>query len=347
KCKGFKIVAAAENGADALEEINLLKPDIVITDIKMPVMDGIELVSRVKENFPFIYSVIVSGYQDFEYARGALQCGVVDYLLKPVNAGQLKDLLDTIRQKIESTRYLKQVEFLGQLINGAPAKQQQIEKHLPFKKYSAAILRGNGLPSRFSSNHSEHAEGIRVDFFSAPMSTENNSVWIVEGRDEMERIFIYTPEIISEETFKRIVINFSKEVNCNYHTTVFASNYFALSDIGENITSLYRLLENNIVIGISRTIHHHKQTASTADNRSIIDRTLSSRIEYLVDNGLINDLKKEFIELLERWQREEKPQIWVESILRQILHRIETSSPPPIVGEYNDMDFLLDEAVFH
>ncbi|MCG8335287.1 MAG: AraC family transcriptional regulator, partial [Proteobacteria bacterium] len=149
------------------------------------------------------------------------------------------------------------------------------------------------------------------------------------------------------ETFKRIVINFSKEINCHYHTTVFASNDLTLPDIRENITSLYRLLENNTVIGLSRTIYHHKQTNSTADNRNIIDRTLSSRIEYLVDNGLIHDLKKEFIELFERWQKEEKPQIWIECMLRQILHRIETSSPPPIAGEHTDIDVFLDEAVFH
>lgn len=87
--KEFEIVGTAENGQEGLEKIALLKPNIVITDVKMPIMDGIELAAHIKQDYPNIYCIIASGYDDFEYARGALKSGVVDYLLKPINAASI------------------------------------------------------------------------------------------------------------------------------------------------------------------------------------------------------------------------------------------------------------------
>lgn len=79
----FSVVGIAEDGRDALEQVRRLDPDLVITDVKMPVMDGIEFVAELKKKFSDLPALIVSGYQEFEYARRALDTGVVDYLLKP------------------------------------------------------------------------------------------------------------------------------------------------------------------------------------------------------------------------------------------------------------------------
>jgi len=68
-------------------------PDVVFSDIKMPEMDGIELIARLQEMNPSILCVIVSGYSDFEYTRAAIRNNAVDYLLKPVNAEELAALL--------------------------------------------------------------------------------------------------------------------------------------------------------------------------------------------------------------------------------------------------------------
>ena len=85
KCPGFEVAGTADNGKTALEMLETLKPDILITDVKMPVMDGITLVKKAGEKYPEILSVIISGYQDFDYAREALRSGCCDYILKPEN----------------------------------------------------------------------------------------------------------------------------------------------------------------------------------------------------------------------------------------------------------------------
>jgi len=81
---GIEVAGCCENGLEALKLLSEAPCDIVLTDIRMPLMDGLELASRVKQLFPYTKCVILSGYDDFEYVRGCMQQGVIDYLLKPV-----------------------------------------------------------------------------------------------------------------------------------------------------------------------------------------------------------------------------------------------------------------------
>jgi YesN/AraC family two-component response regulator len=96
----FKVVATARNGAEALELIKEYTPHIVFTDIRMPVMDGLELTFQINQQFPSIKKVIVSGYDDFSYAKCALKNNIRDYLLKPINNDELKTLLLSLRQSL-------------------------------------------------------------------------------------------------------------------------------------------------------------------------------------------------------------------------------------------------------
>lgn len=96
---GLEIAAVAENGARALEYVREQLIDIVITDIKMPMMDGLELLRKSKEIRPDTIFLILSGYDDFEYARQALRYGADDYILKPIKEEELLDSLNRICEK--------------------------------------------------------------------------------------------------------------------------------------------------------------------------------------------------------------------------------------------------------
>lgn len=82
---GYQLVGDAENGEDALEKVRGLEPDLVLTDIKMPYMDGLTLTKYIKEERNSTEIVIFSGFDDFEYAQKAIKLGVIEYILKPVN----------------------------------------------------------------------------------------------------------------------------------------------------------------------------------------------------------------------------------------------------------------------
>ena len=86
---GFKVIADAENGIEAVDLVERLEPDLVMTDIKMPMMTGLELAEQVREIRPATGVVILSGYDDFEYARAAIKYNIISYLLKPISAEEL------------------------------------------------------------------------------------------------------------------------------------------------------------------------------------------------------------------------------------------------------------------
>lgn len=107
---GYQFAGEASDGEMALPLIRRLKPDVLITDIKMPFMDGLALSAIVRQEFPQIKIIIISGYNDFEYARQAIQAGVEQYLLKPVTRSSLQKALQETREKIEQQRV--QEEYL-------------------------------------------------------------------------------------------------------------------------------------------------------------------------------------------------------------------------------------------
>jgi two-component system response regulator YesN len=95
----MEVVATVYNGIEALERIQELAVDVVITDIRMPGYDGIELISKAKEIKDHIEFIIISGYRHFEYAQSAIKYGVSDYLLKPIKKEELVGTLEKIRWK--------------------------------------------------------------------------------------------------------------------------------------------------------------------------------------------------------------------------------------------------------
>ena len=143
---GFKVVGDAENGEDALEKVEALEPDLILTDIRMPYMDGLTLAERVRQKYPSIKIVIFSGYDDFEYAKQAIKLNVTEYILKPVNVEELTAILKRIKanldEEIEQKRnvnllrenYIKSLpilreQFLNELVS-YPMPETEVEDKL-------------------------------------------------------------------------------------------------------------------------------------------------------------------------------------------------------------------------
>lgn len=101
EAKGFEIIGEASNGEEALQFLSNKKPDIIITDINMPYMDGLALTERIKEQCPKCRVIIITGYREFEYARRAVKLGVEDFILKPVNISEIAGLVETMKEELE------------------------------------------------------------------------------------------------------------------------------------------------------------------------------------------------------------------------------------------------------
>ena len=98
---GFSVIGYANNGVKALEMVEEYQPDIVMTDIKMPYMDGMELANRIKAEFPATRILIFTGFDEFEYAKEAVHLEVEEYILKPVNSVELTNVFTQMKIKMD------------------------------------------------------------------------------------------------------------------------------------------------------------------------------------------------------------------------------------------------------
>lgn len=143
--EGFDFVGEASDGELAYPMIRKLCPDIIITDIKMPFMDGLELSRLVKKDFPDVSIIILSGYDEFEYAKEAIRIGVTEYLVKPVSSAKLleavKEIGSRIEKENEKKKYLEQFKkemkemelhekekFLHEILSGRSPMTELLEK---------------------------------------------------------------------------------------------------------------------------------------------------------------------------------------------------------------------------
>lgn len=100
----YEIVAVAENGLEGLEAARKYKPDLVISDIKMPVMGGLEMLEKILEEGIALQTILLTGYSDFEFARRALKLQVVEYVLKPLEVENFLEVLERVEGNIEKNR---------------------------------------------------------------------------------------------------------------------------------------------------------------------------------------------------------------------------------------------------
>ena len=220
---GYTFVGEAGDGELALPLIQQTRPDVLITDIRMPFMDGLALSKLVLQEFPQMKVIILSGYDDFEYAQTAIGLGVERYLLKPITKSTLMKVLEEVREKIQGERaqqnYLAQFRqeaqdyeqyarrrFLERVVAGQLSVQEiyeQAEKldlDLRAKSYNLALV--SAMPESGSASESYSEPGARIrdgmvaHFLKHPeyilfrWNLTSFAVLLLERQENMEAIMV-------------------------------------------------------------------------------------------------------------------------------------------------------------
>ncbi|WP_099716693.1 response regulator [Clostridium sp. LS] len=153
EANGFIVVGDAENGQDALEKAEKLQPDVIMTDIKMPFMDGLELGKKLVELMPSTKIIVFSGCDDFEYAHKAIKINVVEYVLKPINSIELTEVLVRLKEQLDR-EYNEKRNFENlykYYVNSLPVIREQ---------FLVGVIEGKVTEAQWN----EQAENLGIDF---------------------------------------------------------------------------------------------------------------------------------------------------------------------------------------
>jgi len=213
---GMKIVGEASSSKEALELVETFKPDIIFTDICMPVMNGIELSKVIAEKHPNIKIVIITGYDRFDYAKTSIKLGVFDYLLKPINGEEIRRVAEKLREKIKMERSHKN-EYINLKL--------QLDENLSYirEKFFNELIQTEMSEKEILERLSCLKLDMKpdTDFFQAAIAEMSNLTEKLEG---------------DLESFNfELVVNLAESINNdNYKLNIFKDNSNKLVLISNN-----------------------------------------------------------------------------------------------------------------
>jgi two-component system response regulator YesN len=180
---GFEVVGKAGNGYDALELIELHHPHVVLTDIKMPFIDGIELARIIRRDYPTTKVAFISGYDEFEYARKAIELNVVSYLMKPVTSNDIEEFLTKLKVSLD-----QEFAFLQDT--------NSIENRY---KESIPILVNSYLNGYIQKKELDHNDILKLETYGLDLKDSNYVVGCISiGDDVLEEEKIFTKTLLDK-----------------------------------------------------------------------------------------------------------------------------------------------------
>lgn len=319
----MEVVAIVHNGIEALEAIDKYEPNIVITDIRMPGYDGLEMIRRAKELHSSVEFIIISGYRHFEYAQNAIKYGVKDYLLKPIKKVEIMDTLSKMRDNyLEVTERLSVEEknvlslknnldklrrtfFPDLLLRKNELKDNKTlerinkEYHYQFQKgyFQIVLIQVDGIKfDSVNSNtyvqdklHKAILKKIGHNCYDFQDLYENNqSVVILNYAEKNRKIIRKSLKVLLDELLLQ------KEIFEKMKITIGVG--IAQSNIGNLYTSLKTskwAIEQRILLGVNKVIEGENVSSNELANSSLF-YNFNKKFEEAIDSLLDSKIEEAF-----------------------------------------------------
>lgn len=325
RSEDFTVIGSFGNGYDALLSGVPLEPDLIITDIKMPFISGLELIKRAKQELPLVQAIVVSGFDDFEFAKEAISLGVVGYILKPVSPEEIGNTLTKAKEALDKEYQVDKD------IKGLQAKNETVLKVVQNDDLNKLVTL-KSIPSNFLQKLK--ADGIFVEGYPNLLFAVFDSD---ESSDEIsfqdsELVTYYLGQYVGEEfahkhfatfesggdqslilmdkepfdkellqaSFARIIAKIRK--TCGVSLSCGVSDFAS----GEDVTSyrkIYRhakwTLEYRTVVGSSVVLFYSDLEGAKSSSVGKVDENEFKNVAYLILYGKEKDAKEAVSRLLE------------------------------------------------
>ena len=300
KANGFEFCGEASDGEMALPLLRTARPDVLITDIKMPFMDGLQLCKIVRERMPWVKIIILSGHDEFEYAQRAINLGVTEYLLKPVTVQNIHQVLQKVatqleqekkekenlrhlREQIEENRSILRERLLLKMVVGAVSSTEAIEKgqllglDLIARCYLVVILR---IELSDRSEQFDYDEYQQVQHFVSGLVENMPDVFFLR-KDWEELVLLMkgnAPEFVEEER-ERLVERIKQEVKrTRYQLTI------GIGTPKKRIAELHQSFIEALV-SIQRAANENNKVMNNAVDKADLLKVDRSAVEYFLRCG--------------------------------------------------------------
>ncbi len=322
---GFHVIGTASSGELALELLKKDTVDLLLTDISMHGMNGIELARQARQIQPNIHIIIISGYGEFEYAQGAIQAGVDNYLLKPVSISKMSAILESIHEKLEKENAGLSNSVLPALACGRPYNKETALQLFGKQTYRFAYIRWGNLNVTLPKFLSATSLVLPLD----------EHFQVLRGRDDDERILI-AQDNGAEDFLTQLSVYMTKPGNLSTWTAVYTPFSRTMDTLPGFIELSINMIYQKTVIGKHQIL---QMSGGSNQERIKLPAADLKQLGYFVSSGKTRMVKSSFLSLAAAWERSQMPQRQVWHMVRQIIHQVATVRPQV----FNRLEEILQE----
>lgn len=329
---GFEVIAEAKNGVEALEKLKEENIDVVITDIKMPIMDGIELSKKIREEYNNIEIVILSGFSEFDYAREAIRFNAYEYLLKPTKKAKLIEIFERIKIKLDQEKEnkkkliannvilnegyenLRKEFILGildgnrQVLNDIKSSMDKLELDIDGELFVSAVIDINITDAKERiecawGNDSRAITYVYKNVVDEVLKNVENSISVIRSINEIDIIFYFSDKKHQNE----YIIKILEEINDKLKSIVFKdSNVKVVIGVGLSYSSILQVSKSykqakkaieEIFFDGNKCIKIFNNSQFEFEQQWIKNFTKDA---YLISNTIINGDKEELEKLINK-----------------------------------------------
>ena len=235
-----EIIGEASNAHECLSLIDKNKPDIVLTDINMPLTDGLDMSKHLLEKYPDIKVIVITGYDKFEYAKRSVRLGISDFILKPIDDEELKEAVLRLKERIQKEKFeineVKSIkETIGDLTEIIESEETDNDKYININQIKKYILKNISNPDLSLKSVAQHfyLNSSYLSRFFKEKTNENFGEYITKTKMEITLKMLENPNIKAYEISKKI----------GFDDPNYFSNWFKKYN-GQSIKDYKRIMVN-------------------------------------------------------------------------------------------------------
>lgn len=314
------VIGKAPNGLKVLELFKTQVPDILITDIEMPGINGLGLIEQVKSLYPAVHIIILSGYNNFEYARTAIHFGVKDYILKPVSQNDLTSSLSKLSETILIEKQRKERNILSMTISG-PKNDVIPSQYFEGKNFILSLITIGNLPSQYViPQYANDSLSLweQIDFRAYLNTSENlEHFWLIDETYQLQKFIILHTNVkeISAEYINLSLYNYLstalKGIPLHLTTSDGAIPYTSIWATAKHLRQLAKLSVTMCSTSYTLLSQKHTNVAWTPKEQRI-------KIDFLYQINTLHQLLKYIEDTLTQYIAQQIPQHYADNFLYEV-----------------------------